>query len=171
MCEKHATYLIIQAVEVSVRYDQSCLPAMENADREAYIWKVRYTHSGDTFRIASISFATPFIRRMLAAGILTCTSLRASLCRSQNAGNEALLSCSVTLNITEDMPPPLYIFYEVRGLYQNHRRYVASSLRRSPFKLGSCMHPSSASEVYVWRAGSANASSATQGELTVYACG
>jgi len=32
----------------------------------------------------------------------------------------------VTLNITEDMPGPVYFYYQLTNFYQNHRRYVKS---------------------------------------------
>jgi hypothetical protein len=33
---------------------------------------------------------------------------------------------SVNLSITEDMPKPVYLYYTLKGYYQNHREYVAS---------------------------------------------
>ncbi|GFR50957.1 hypothetical protein Agub_g13277 [Astrephomene gubernaculifera] len=44
----------------------------------------------------------------------------------QNAGNESALSCTVTLRIEKDMRAPVYVYYELNGFYQNHRRYVKS---------------------------------------------
>jgi hypothetical protein len=42
----------------------------------------------------------------------------------QNAGNNSKLTCTVQLNITADMQGPVYVYYELNGFYQNHRRYV-----------------------------------------------
>lgn len=36
------------------------------------------------------------------------------------------LQCQVTFQITQDMQPPIYVYYELDGVYQNHRRYVKS---------------------------------------------
>lgn len=36
------------------------------------------------------------------------------------------LSCKLTIDITRDMQPPIYVYYELDGVYQNHRRYVKS---------------------------------------------
>lgn len=44
----------------------------------------------------------------------------------QNAGDDEALSCTLTLTIADDMPTPLYVFYEMKGFLQNHRRYVIS---------------------------------------------
>ena len=40
----------------------------------------------------------------------------------QNAANDAALSCSLTITVDRDMPAPVYVFYEMDGLLQNHRR-------------------------------------------------
>lgn len=36
------------------------------------------------------------------------------------------LQCQITFEITQDMQPPIYVYYELDGVYQNHRRYVKS---------------------------------------------
>jgi hypothetical protein len=33
-------------------------------------------------------------------------------------------SCTVTVDITADMTPPIFVYYELDGVYQNHRRCV-----------------------------------------------
>lgn len=35
-------------------------------------------------------------------------------------------NCAVTVDITADMAPPIFVYYELDGVYQNHRRYVKS---------------------------------------------
>lgn len=44
----------------------------------------------------------------------------------ENADNVTGLTCTVTLNVEKDMPGPIYVWYELNGFYQNHRRYVKS---------------------------------------------
>lgn len=34
--------------------------------------------------------------------------------------------CTITFEIEQDMETPLYFYYELRGFYQNHRRYSDS---------------------------------------------
>ena len=46
----------------------------------------------------------------------------------QNAGNSSALTCSVTIPITKDMTGPIYVYYEIHGLYQNHRRWGGGGL-------------------------------------------
>ena len=50
----------------------------------------------------------------------------------QNAANDSALSCTVTLNIDKDMQAPVYVYYELNGLYQNHRRSVRAGWGRGP---------------------------------------
>lgn len=42
----------------------------------------------------------------------------------QNAENDNALACDVNITITEDMDAPVYVYYELTGFYQNHRRCV-----------------------------------------------
>ena len=35
-------------------------------------------------------------------------------------------TCNYTINITNNMPAPVFFFYELRGFYQNHRLYISS---------------------------------------------
>ncbi len=35
-------------------------------------------------------------------------------------------NCTITINVTKDMSPPVYVYYELDNFYQNHRRYVKS---------------------------------------------
>ena len=34
--------------------------------------------------------------------------------------------CNYTITINQDMPAPVFLFYELRGFYQNHRLYISS---------------------------------------------
>ncbi|GAX85454.1 hypothetical protein CEUSTIGMA_g12870.t1 [Chlamydomonas eustigma] len=43
-----------------------------------------------------------------------------------NANNDAALTCTLLINITQNMSPPIYVFYEMNGFFQNNRRYVSS---------------------------------------------
>jgi len=36
------------------------------------------------------------------------------------------LACNITIDIKQDMKHPIYVYYELDGVYQNHRRYVKS---------------------------------------------
>jgi hypothetical protein len=36
------------------------------------------------------------------------------------------LTCNITIEVTKDMKHPIYVYYELDGVYQNHRRYVKS---------------------------------------------
>jgi hypothetical protein len=39
---------------------------------------------------------------------------------------EENLRCTVSIQITQDMLKPVFVYYELDGVYQNHRRYVRS---------------------------------------------
>jgi len=53
-------------------------------------------------------------------------------CNRQNQAadsyNESALTCSVSLKIPQRMRPPIFIYYELDGVYQNHRRCAAASV-------------------------------------------
>ncbi|KAF5827486.1 CDC50/LEM3 family [Dunaliella salina] len=73
----------LKPVQVSARYDDSCIPnAPNNLARQRYLW--------------------------------------------ENVNNTQALQCTTTLEIPEDMDGPIYVYYELEGFYQNHRRYVRS---------------------------------------------
>lgn len=40
--------------------------------------------------------------------------------------NVSALRCTITLTITQRMEQPVYVYYELENVYQNHRRYVRS---------------------------------------------
>ena len=44
----------------------------------------------------------------------------------QNAGNATALTCTFNIPIPSDMTGPIYMYYEINGMYQNHRRYIGS---------------------------------------------
>lgn len=44
----------------------------------------------------------------------------------ESGADPAALQCAVTMTVPKDMPPPVFVYYELRGVYQNHRRYVKS---------------------------------------------
>ena len=46
--------------------------------------------------------------------------------QSEGAFNASALECTVTLTIPARMAPPIFVYYELSGVYQNHRRYVKS---------------------------------------------
>ncbi len=39
-------------------------------------------------------------------------------------GNEPL--CTVKIKVDEEIPQPIYVYYQLNNFYQNHRRYVKS---------------------------------------------
>jgi hypothetical protein len=43
-----------------------------------------------------------------------------------NVINAAALSCTLDITVTAPMRSPIYVYYELDGVYQNHRRYVKS---------------------------------------------
>lgn len=40
--------------------------------------------------------------------------------------NATALACNITIKIPATMVPPIFVYYELDGVYQNHRRYVKS---------------------------------------------
>eukprot|EP00878_Enallax_costatus_P001826 GHUV01001984.1.p1 GENE.GHUV01001984.1~~GHUV01001984.1.p1 ORF type:complete len:363 (+),score=82.52 GHUV01001984.1:259-1347(+) len=40
--------------------------------------------------------------------------------------NTTALSCTISVSIPDYMSPPIFVYYELDGVYQNHRRYVKS---------------------------------------------
>ena len=63
----------------------------------------------------------------------------AATCDYQKATN-ATRSCFL-VNITDDMKPPIYVYYKLTNFYQNHRRYVKS---RSDTELRGASSPTTA---------------------------
>jgi len=58
--------------------------------------------------------------------ITDCDSVRASARKDRNP-------CMLTIEVTEDMEPPIYMYYKLTRFYQNHRMYVKS---RDDLQLG-----------------------------------
>eukprot|EP00798_Chlamydomonas_sp_ICE-L_P019868 gene19868-26562_t len=46
----------------------------------------------------------------------------------ENFQNEAALTCTVDIVIEDDMDGPVFVYYEIKGMYQNFRRYVRSHM-------------------------------------------
>lgn len=84
-------------VEISARYDEACLPAQA-------------AQAGPPGSPA---------RRAAAEAWLFSN-------QGPAGADPSLLDCNVTMVVPKDMPPPVYVYYELRGVYQNHRRYVKS---------------------------------------------
>ena len=63
----------------------------------------------------------------------------AAACDFQTAQN-ATRSCFL-INVTDDMSPPIYVYYKLTNFYQNHRRYVKS---RSDTQLQGASSPTTA---------------------------
>lgn len=84
-------------VEISARYDEACLPQA----------------------VAAAGPAGSAARRDAAEAWLFAN-------QGPDDADPSLLECNVTLTVPRDMPPPVYVYYELHGVYQNHRRYVKS---------------------------------------------
>lgn len=85
-------------VEIAARYDEACLPAS----------------------VVQAGAAGSAARRVAAERWLFSNQAPGSL------ADPPELQCNVTLTVPKDMPPPVFVYYELRGVYQNHRRYVKS---------------------------------------------
>jgi hypothetical protein len=44
------------------------------------------------------------------------------------AANSTASKCAVNISLSEDMQPPIYVYYQLGNFFQNHRRYVPSRL-------------------------------------------
>ena len=86
-------------VEISARYDESCLPPSVAAAGAA---------------------GTPARRDAAQAWLFS------NQAPDSGPDGSVRLECNVTLTVPRDMPPPVFVYYELRGVYQNHRRYVKS---------------------------------------------
>lgn len=67
---------------------------------------------------------------------------RSSWLQQNNAiSNLSALTCTITLTIDTDIPGPVYVYYQISNMYQNHRRYVRS---RSDTQLAGADNPNTA---------------------------
>lgn len=87
-------------VEISARYDDACLPPS-------------VAQAGPSGSAARRDAAERWLFSHQAPG-------------GGPDADPSLLECNITLTVPKDMPPPVYVYYELRGVYQNHRRYVKS---------------------------------------------
>lgn len=46
--------------------------------------------------------------------------------QSESSWEPSRLECTVKISISDYMRPPIFVYYELEGVYQNHRRYVKS---------------------------------------------
>jgi hypothetical protein len=72
-------------------------------------------------------------------------------------------SIPVELKITEDMKPPIYMFYKLTNFYQNHRRYVKSRSDAQLWGEGAHVDTDKCDPLEKWDDGS--------GVKTLYPCG
>lgn len=80
----------------------------------------------DSFGVRRGTRTPPFLR---AAGDPRLEELVLPVVRNtlrapalQNVNNTQALQCTTTLEIPEDMDGPIFVYYELQGFYQNHRR-------------------------------------------------
>lgn len=52
--------------------------------------------------------------------------MRCNACRIVRPRPVSDWQCQVTFDVEEDMKSPVYVYYELRKFYQNHRTYVKS---------------------------------------------
>lgn len=104
-------------VEISARYDDACLPPS----------------------VAQAGPAGSAARRDAAERWLFAN-------QGPSDADPSLLECNVTMTVPADMPPPVYVYYELRGVYQNHRRYVKSRSDEQLANRGAAIPPSEVSK-------------------------
>lgn len=69
----------------------------------------------------------PEQQQVFAAGQYDRAAAESWLLSNQvDAVNAKSLVCYVSMAIKQDMKHPIYVYYELDGVYQNHRRYVKS---------------------------------------------
>lgn len=54
-------------------------------------------------------------------------------------------TCTISMNVTKDMEPPILVHYQIENFYQNHRKYIKSrdvyQVSLSIFRIESCPAP------------------------------
>ena len=138
-CAAPAVLPCSQPVEVYARYDASCLAALpDNAARSTWLRQVRPPPLPGRRAARARARARLACAPALSPGSPPCPAPPAPR-QNQAAGayNESALACSVALTVPARMVPPIFVYYELSGVYQNHRR-CAGRARAPPAAARGC---------------------------------